>query len=82
MNHSPTTYAEAHMIQTTRNRFKAHRSTSSILCRRLLPALAGVLTFSTRVLRCGMWLDRVKVGDRRPGTNTLLTLEDTKAGIP
>lgn len=47
--------------------------TSSSLWRCLLPALAGVLTLSTGVLNWGMWLGRIKLGDRRLGTNTLLT---------
>lgn len=47
--------------------------TSSSLWRCLLPALAGVLTFSAGVLRWDGWLVRLKLGDRRPGTNTLLT---------
>lgn len=57
-----------------------HGGTSSSLWRCLLPALAGVLMFSTGVLRWGRWLVMLKVGDRRPGTNTLLTWGAAKTG--
>lgn len=62
-------------------KFRTNVCTSSSLWRYLLPALAGVLTFSTSRRKWGAWLVRLKLGDRRPGTNTLLTYRDNKKAI-